>query len=109
MSMAEAFAYFGLQARAYRFARDERRRLPEIFMDNGPIVLHIRLGLRLGHYVVLYAVHDRRIWLMDPAYEDFSEWSIGRLLRCWTGVALLVRPTQEARSFDVFDERAYGL
>jgi len=59
-----------------------------------PAIFHlVQNGLQ--HFVVIYKITDRYIWLMDPAFGKMIRDDINTFNRQWSGVVLLLIPSDE--------------
>ncbi len=94
LGMIEAAERLGFRSKAVKGSFDCLPTLPK------PAIVHVVTGNKLLHYKVLYGIGRKAVNVMDPAdgkihtmkHEDFH--------REWTGVALLLVPSDQFRPGD---------
>ncbi|MEM9528749.1 MAG: cysteine peptidase family C39 domain-containing protein, partial [Bacteroidota bacterium] len=60
-----------------------------------PAIAHVIIKQRLHHFVVIYRVTQNHVLVMDPGSGKMEKWNWDKFRECWTGVLLLIAPTEE--------------
>jgi ATP-binding cassette subfamily B protein len=89
--MLDACEKLGLLAKAVRVKKES---LPEVPF---PAIAHISLKENWHHFVVLFKVSKNTVTIMDPATGTIEKWQREKFESQWTGVLLLVTPSESFR------------
>ncbi|MEM9258853.1 MAG: cysteine peptidase family C39 domain-containing protein, partial [Bacteroidota bacterium] len=60
-----------------------------------PAIAHVIVKQRLHHFVVVYRVTKQYVLIMDPGSGKMEKWGWDKFRKCWTGVLLLIAPTED--------------
>jgi ATP-binding cassette, subfamily C, bacteriocin exporter len=59
-----------------------------------PAIFHlVQKGFQ--HFVVIYKISSRHIWVMDPAFGKILRYEMNSFKRQWSGIVLLLIPSEE--------------
>ena len=87
--MVEAAEKLGFEAKGVKGITESLSKIPL------PAIAHVVVKEVLHHYVVIYKVTKTHITLMDPADGKMQKKSIAAFEAEWTGVLMLLLPSQE--------------
>ena len=65
-----------------------------------PAVYHLIMKNGLQHFVVVYRIKNKQISYMDPAIGKIIKYPLADFEKIWSGVVLLIAPTDEFRQGD---------
>jgi ABC-type bacteriocin/lantibiotic exporter with double-glycine peptidase domain len=84
--MIEAAERLGFQAKGVKGVRESLAQIPL------PAIAHVKLENGLQHYVVIYKVNEKKLYLMDPG--PGIQHRVDKDVFCseWTGVLILLMP-----------------
>ncbi len=88
LGLTEAATKLGFQAKGAKGPPDC---LPKIPL---PAIAHITLKNQLLHFVVIYRVTRKKIWVMDPADGQLHQQSLSSFIRQWTGILVILLPDE---------------
>lgn len=88
LGMIEAAQKLGLEAKGVR-AQVEALSIIAL-----PAIAHVVVNKVLHHFVVIYKVNNQQVTYMDPADGEFYKVTLVDFLKIWTGVLILVEPSQ---------------
>lgn len=60
-----------------------------------PAIAHIIVNKNYQHYVVLYKINKRYVWVMDPAFGQLKKVLFEVFCSEWTGVLIILTPLQD--------------
>lgn len=89
LGMVEAAEKLGFEAKGVRGVLESLEKIPL------PAIAHIVVKEVLQHYVVIYKVSKTEITFMDPGDGKLHKESISEFEKKWTGVLVLLLPTEE--------------
>jgi ATP-binding cassette, subfamily C, bacteriocin exporter len=87
LGMIEAAEMLGFQAKGVKGVPESLAKIPK------PTIAHVIKNEKLHHYVVIYAVTDKYVTVMDPGPGKIEKIKIEDFLKEWTGVLILLLPT----------------
>ncbi len=87
LGMVESAEKFGFRAKSARGDVEGLQKIPI------PTIAHLSLKNGLQHFVVIYKLTKRNIWLMDPADGKIHKKKLNLFLDEWTGVLILLIPS----------------
>ncbi|HNR06471.1 MAG TPA: peptidase domain-containing ABC transporter [Saprospiraceae bacterium] len=91
LGMIEAAEYLGFDARGVKGPFEALETVPL------PVIVHLVVREILYHYCVLYKIDAKSVTLMDPATGKFEKKKIQEFREQWTGVAVLISPSDRFR------------
>ena len=86
LGMVEAAEKLGFRAKGARGDVESLQKIPI------PSIAHLLLKNGLQHYVVIYKINNKYIWLMDPVDGIIHKKTVPSFLAEWTGVLILLIP-----------------
>lgn len=93
LGLIEAAEKLGFQAKGVKGAMESLPKIPK------PTIAHVNIakenGMNLLHYVVIYKVSEKHIWVMDPADGKMHQKLLSDFEKEWTGVLVLLLPDEE--------------
>ena len=89
LGMVEAAEKLGFEAKGVRGVLDSLTKIPL------PAIAHVVVKEVLQHYVVIYKVSNTDVVYMDPRDGKIHKESIAEFEKKWTGVLVLLLPTEQ--------------
>lgn len=89
LGMIEAAERLGFQAKGVKGVPESLSKIPK------PAIAHVVKNDILQHYVVIYAVTDKHITVMDPGIGKLEKLKLEDFQKEWTGVLILLLPTEQ--------------
>lgn len=89
LGMIEAAEKLGFQAKGVKGVPESLAKIPK------PTIAHVIKNGKLHHYLVIYAVTDKHITIMDPGPGKIEKIKIADFLKEWTGVLILLLPSDD--------------
>ncbi|SMO62332.1 peptidase domain-containing ABC transporter [Solitalea koreensis] len=89
LGLIEAATKIGFACKAVKGPVESLNKIPL------PAIAHVILNETLAHYLVVYAVSEKHIQVMDPADGKLHRYSHADFKKIWTGVLLLLVPGDE--------------
>jgi ATP-binding cassette subfamily B protein len=100
LGLVEAAQRLGFQAKGVKGSLESLSKIPK------PTIAHVNIakenGAYLLHYVVIYKVSDKHIWVMDPADGKLHKKLLTDFAKEWTGVLVLLLPDED---FEIGNEK----
>ncbi|NJK83370.1 MAG: hypothetical protein HC912_05685 [Saprospiraceae bacterium] len=92
LGLVEAAQRLGFQAKGVKGSMESLPKIPK------PTIAHVNIakenGKNLLHYVVIYKVSEKHIWVMDPADGKLHQKLLSDFEKEWTGVLVLLLPDE---------------
>ncbi|PWS27802.1 peptidase C39 [Pedobacter yonginense] len=85
LGLIEASARLGFSAKGVKASYENLFSIPL------PVIAHVNHN-NLAHYIVLYAISEDYIEVMDPAYGEMQKLSHDEFRQKWTGVLIMLLP-----------------
>ncbi len=76
-------------------AKGVRGDFESLFKIPKPAIAHVIVKERLQHYVVIYRITKKHVFIMDPGTGKLEKRSPERFKKEWTGVLVLLLPNQD--------------
>ncbi len=95
LGLVEAATKLGFEAKGVKCILSGLNKIPL------PAVAHLSVNANLHHYVVLYKISKKHVTLMDPADGKMHVKTISAFEKEWTGVLLLLLPTENFRKENI--------
>lgn len=89
LGLVEAAEKLGFEVKGVRGTMDSIPKIPL------PAIAHIVVKEVLQHYVVIYKVSKKHIWIMDPGKGKVEKKILADFEKEWTGVLVLLLPSDE--------------
>lgn len=89
LGLVEAAEKLGFEVKGVRGTMDSISKIPL------PAIAHIVVKEVLQHYVVIYKVSKKHIWIMDPGKGKVEKKILADFEKEWTGVLVLLLPSDE--------------
>ncbi len=89
LGMIEAAERLGFQAKGVKGVPESLSKIPK------PAIAHVIKNKVLQHYVVIYAVTDKHITVMDPGMGKLEKLKLEDFQKEWTGVLILLLPSEK--------------
>lgn len=94
LGMIEAAEKMGFSAKGVKGGMDALPKIPV------PTIAHVVVKEVLHHYVVIYAVTDKEVKVMDPAYGKIESYTYADFEAIWSGVLILLMPNENFKKGD---------
>lgn len=88
LGLIEAAAKLGFEAKGVKGNPDSLAKIPL------PAIAHIIVKEQLHHYVVVYKVNDKYVYVMDPGDGRMHRKRLTEFVKEWTGVLVLLLPNE---------------
>jgi ABC-type bacteriocin/lantibiotic exporter with double-glycine peptidase domain len=93
-------------------AKGVRGRMESLSQVPLPCIVHLVLKNQLHHFVVLYKVTQKHVFVMDPAFGEMEKYELRDFEEIWSGVLVLMAPGEGFRTLDATNsllKRFWGL
>ncbi|RED92070.1 peptidase domain-containing ABC transporter [Marinoscillum furvescens] len=94
LGIVEAAEKLGFSAKGVRGGMDALHGIPV------PTIAHVVMKDVLHHYVVIYAVTNQVVKVMDPALGKIESYSLADFETIWSGVLILLMPNEKFKKGD---------
>lgn len=89
LGLVEAAEKLGYEVKGVRGTMESIPKIPL------PAIAHVIVKEVLHHYIVIYKVSDKYIWIMDPGQGKVVKRALADFEKEWTGVLVLLLPSDE--------------
>ncbi|RAJ06828.1 ATP-binding cassette subfamily B protein [Chitinophaga skermanii] len=86
LGLIEAATKLGFEAKGVKGPFDALFKIPK------PAIAHVIVDGVLQHYVVIYGIDQKKVYVMDPADGEKHTYSHDEFKKIWTGVLILLMP-----------------
>jgi len=90
LGLVEAAEKLGFEVKGVKGTMESIPKIPL------PAIAHVIVKEVLQHYIVIYKVSDKFIWIMDPGKGKLEKHSLNRFEKEWTGVLVLLIPSDKS-------------
>jgi ATP-binding cassette, subfamily C, bacteriocin exporter len=81
-------------------AKGVRGRMESLAQVPLPCIVHLVLKNQLHHFVVLYKVTQKHVFVMDPAFGEMQKYELRDFEAIWSGVLVLLAPGEGFKPLD---------
>jgi len=81
-------------------AKGVRCRMESLAQVPLPCIVHLVLKNQLHHFVVLYKITQKHVFVMDPAFGSMEKYERKAFEEIWSGVLILMAPGEGFRPLD---------
>lgn len=94
LGLIEAATTIGFEAKGVKGTADNLDKIPL------PAIAHVIVNENRHHYVVIYKVRHKYLWIMDPAEGKMRRSTIDDFLKGWTNILILLLPSKAFKRND---------